>query len=963
MDRIPDFLKSLNDEQIRVATTVSGPVLCIAGPGSGKTKTLVDRVVYLIYSGVKPEEILVATFTEKAAKELLTRISNRLISLGMDVNPNELYIGTLHSIFLRLLEDYSQHTRLKRSYRLLDPFDQAFLVYKNYRRFEEIKDFTSLVRVSRGKWVATNEMVSRINTVSEENLDDTRLSASSDPAIVALAHCHKLYNEILKEENAIDFSSIQTEILKMITQHPDALSDIQSKIKYFMIDEYQDTNYIQEQILLKLASLENNICVVGDDDQGLYRFRGATIRNILQFASNFKKGECSEIYLTTNYRSYPGIVQFYDTFMSSKDWTHGDNVFRFEKTIKPFRTPCGTSSVVRLSSSGDSVEDYHKRILAFITHLKDNGIVKDYNQICFLYKSVKTNEASELMDFLENNGLPVFCPRSAKFFERQEIKMLIGALFSLFPQLSEDGTVFDRMFSFYEECVTTLQEELKADPSGNKALIAWILNKQRIHLDMHHNADYAFSGLLYQLFQFPLFSKYLQTELTASKQDLRASYNIGILVSLICKYEYLYNIEILTTKNLSRALMSFFNIYMMFISDGGLEEFEDFDEITPSGNISFMTIHQSKGLEFPITIVGSMNGVPRNTYNDFDRTLQSEYYHRPIFEPIDKTKNYDFYRLYYTAFSRAQNLLVLTGWEHKSRGHGTVPSRYSRDIWDSTPEWDAAGTDFNPSELVLDEVKPTNIKHEYSFTSHVLLYERCPLQYKFYKELGFTAIRVGGTIAGTLLHNTIEDIHKAVLRGEEHTVTDDSIRLWFDTNYHLLVKSEHAYLGESQRNAILRYVINYKEKQKNNWHRIKEAEVDVSLVKQEYILKGTIDLIEAENGKVDIVDFKSGDKPDVNSFDPHVQMVLKQYRRQLEVYAHILQGKGYEINDLRLYYPKEENGNPCISYKYDPSKVTSTIESFDEVVKKIERKDFSMRDVKCNQKQCAECDMRHFCHK
>lgn len=957
------MLNSLNTSQKQVVTTIDGPVLCVAGPGSGKTKTLVERVVYLIMQGVKPEEIFIATFTEKAAKELLTRISNRLIDLSFEVNPNDLYIGTLHSIFLRLLEEYSQYTRLKRSYRLLEPFDQAFVIYKNYDRFSKINNISALVGGEKGKWVTTHEIASRINTVSEENLDESQLLTSSDPAIIALANCHRLYSEIIEEENAIDFSTIQTEIFKMLTSHPEALEDIQTRIKFFMVDEYQDTNYIQEQILLKLASRYNNICVVGDDDQGLYRFRGATIRNILQFATNFTAGECKEIYLTTNYRSYPGIVQFYDSYMSSKDWQHDGKKFRFAKTIIPDRLSCGTSSVVKLSTSGGGIEDYHNRVLEFILYLKNNNIITDYNQICFLYKSVKTNEASSLMDYLERKGIPVFCPRSAKFFERKEIRLLIGALFSLFPQLSNNNMIFGSMAGFYETCNLALQEELQTNPVGNKNLIAWIINKQRIHVAMRQNADYSFSGLLYQLFQFPLFADSLKTELTASKQDLRASYNIGILVSLICKYEFLYNIEILTTKNLNWALTSFFNIYMKFISEGGLEEFEDFDEITPSGNISFMTIHQSKGLEFPITIVGSMSGIPKKAYTDFDQLLQSKFYHRPIFEPLDCTKLFDFYRQYYTAFSRAQNLLVLTGWEHKQKGQGSIPSTYHKEIWDSTPEWDSDKNVFDVSKLILDEVKPSNIKHEYSFTSHVLLYERCPLQYKFYKELGFTAIRVGGTIAGTLLHNTIEDIHKAVLRGEENTLTKQNIESWFNSNYNLLVKAEHAYLGESQRAAILRYVLNYKDRQNGNWSRIKEAEVDVSLVKPGYILKGTIDLIEADNGKVDILDFKSGDKPDVNSFDPHTQLLLRQYKRQLEIYAHILAQKGYNINDLKLYYPKEENGNPCITFKFNPSNVSSTINSFDHIVEKIERKDFSMKGVVCNQKQCLECDMRFFCHK
>ena len=958
--KVPEFLKGLNNQQLEVAITTEGPVLCIAGPGSGKTKTLVDRVVYLISQGNAPENIMVSTFTEKAAKELLTRISNRLIELNIKVNPNELYIGTLHSIFLRLLEEYSQYTRLKRSYRLLDPFDQSFFIYKNYKRFTEIDEIKDIIKLEGGKWANTEHLVKWINIVSEENLDVEKLEKSKDVQVVALAKAYKLYCEILDEENAIDFSTIQSEALRMILNHPNALAEIQSKIKYFMIDEYQDTNYIQEQILLKLASENNNICVVGDDDQGLYRFRGATIRNILQFATNFNPGECKEIYLTTNYRSYPGIVEFYDNYMSTKEWEKGGKKFRFDKKITPHRESCGTSSVVRLSSNGGE-EDYFNRVLDFIIYLRDNKIITDYNQICFLYKSVKSNEAASLMQFLEGKGIPVFSPRSGLFFERPEVQLLIGAVYSVFPQLEGNGKIYKNMADYYEQCNTLLQQIIAKDPNANKTLQAWIMDKRRIHNDLKTNTDYAFSGLLYELFQFPLFSKYLETELTATKQDLRPAYNIGTLVSLVCKYEYLYNVEVFSTKKLDWILTSFFNLYLYFIKDGGLEEFEDFDEITPSGNISFMTIHQSKGLEFPITIVGSMYGRPQNNYDELDRLLQEQYYKRPPFEPIEETMNFDFWRLYYTAFSRAQNLLVLTGRER--RCSWSVPSKYHTEIWNAVSEWDADKDVFDALKLKLDEVKPTNIKHEYSFTSHVLVYERCPLQYKFYKELGFTAVRVGATYAGTLLHNTIEDIHKAVIRGEIDAITNDNIERWFNTNYHLLVKADHVYIGEAQRNAMLKYVINYKEQQKGHWNRIKEAEVDVSLVKPEYILKGTIDLIETENGKVDIIDFKSGDKPNINTHDQHERLILDQYKRQLEVYAHILEQKGYNINDLRLYYPKVMNENPCITFHYDAGNVAETIKTFDDVVAKIEHKNFSMEGVKCNAQQCRECDIRHFCHK
>ena len=962
----------LNPAQQQIVDTTEGPVIVIAGPGSGKTKTLVERVVHLLEMGIEPKKIMVATFTVKAAKELLTRISNMLIENGSKVNPNDLYLGTLHSIFLRFIEEHQEYSKIRRNYRLLDPFEQTFLIYTRIKEFRKIENIDLIINPKNNgyvsSWTAANIIVKRINVISEEALDPNALSKSADEAIKVLAECYKLYLMILEEENALDFSTIQTEMLRMITEEPKVLEALQDQLSHFMIDEYQDTNTIQEKILLKLASRSNNICVVGDDDQGLYRFRGATIRNILQFADNFPKGECKSVYLTTNYRSHPGIVEYYNDFMCSHNWSG----YRFDKEIQPCdRQFVDMPSVVRLSVASESTEEYHNEVLRFINELRNSGKLTDYNQITFLYRSVKSDEPTNLMNFLESKGINVFSPRSDMFFARQEIRLLLGTLLTLFPQvltedLQEDPKIskYVKNASFYSllfDIQSDFLDVIEENPKENKPFIAWLMSHSQKHINLDRNTDYAFSALIYELFRFPLFAKWLNTELTAQKPDLRPAYNIGIFLKLISKFEYLYNISVFTPKNIERTLSNFFGQYLRFLYDGGIDEFENFDETTPSGCISFMTIHQAKGLEFPITVVGSMSSMPRKSYDDLDQLLQDNYYGRPPFEPIDQVKFYDFWRLYYTAFSRAQNLLVLTGRERC--GRGALPSAYLSSCWNQLRNWDATER-FDINRLELAEVKPTNIKHEYAFTSHILLYEDCPLKYKFYKELEFTEVRQGAMIGGSLLHETIEDIHRAVLRGEEHTLTDENISWWFETNYHQLAKTQHSYLHEAQREALLRQVLRYRDRNNSQWHLIKEAEVNVSLVKEDFILKGTIDLIKGENGTVELIDFKSGDKPDVNTSDPYKQKILQQYRRQLEVYAHIIeQQTGEKISKMHLYYPKEENGNPRISFDYRADHVESTITSFAEVVKKIEQKDFSMEGHQCSEKVCRECDLRHYCHK
>ena len=951
----------LNKEQQKIVNQTEGPVLVIAGPGSGKTKTLVDRIVNLVSKGVAPEQILVGTFTEKAAKELITRISNLLLELNISVNLKDMYIGTLHSIFLRFLEENQEYTRLKKNFRLFDQFEQAFCIYRRINEFLAIEDITELIgNYNTSYWSKASSIATRINVVSEEMLDVDKLEASDEAAIRSLAKAYRIYRTILEEENALDFSSIQLEAYELLANQPVVLKRIQERLKYFMVDEYQDTNTIQEKILLLLASEHNNICVVGDDDQGLYRFRGATIRNILEFDSNFPEGQCKHFFLETNYRSHPDIVKFYNGWMHDEKWGFSGTPFRFDKNIvhDKSRSFPQTPTVVKLFSK-ESSDAYHKEVLRFIRFLQDNHHISDLNQIAFLFRSVRGDKAKALASFLEQNGIKIFSPRSDMFFEREEIKLLLGCLLSIFPQYKEILREGSSILQVYQSWELLFMNKLKEDPKANKFLIAWVIKKQIEHADLKHSTDYGFVSLIYQMLQFPIFSRYLDVSLEMNKSDLRPAYNIGILTNLISKFEYLYNFTILTPNNIEKNLKYLFKYYLRFLFDGGIDEYEDFEETTPSGCISFMTIHQSKGLEFPVTVVGSMNAVPRKSYNDVDVSLQTNYYHKAVFEPFENIKYYDFARLYYTAFSRAQNILVLTGFEHD--GPGRLPSAYFERYWNSIPSWDNPSVDIK--SLDIEKVKPVNIKHEYSFTSHILLYEGCPRQYEFYKEFQFVEERKGSTLGGSLLHETIEDIHKAVLRGETDLLTDDNISSWFNSNYVVLTKLLHYNLREAQQQAILKQVLRYRDSNAGQWEKIKEAEVDVSLVKEDYILSGKIDLVEGENDTVELVDFKSGDKPDVNTTDPFKRQQLNQYRRQLEIYAYLIEQRtGHKVSRMHLYYPKEDSGNPRISFRYSQHNVEATIESFEEVVHKIESKDFSMKHVRRNEHHCSDCDLRFYCN-
>ncbi|MCL1925027.1 MAG: UvrD-helicase domain-containing protein, partial [Defluviitaleaceae bacterium] len=338
-----------NENQRKAISQADGPVLLIAGPGTGKTFTLVQRAIYLIQErGVAPEQILMATFTEKAAKEIITRITNELDKRNISVNINEMYIGTFHSICLRLLKENIEHSRLKCNYRVLDQFDQTYTIYQNIHSLRKIDGFELVF--DRNWWKASEEANNLTSKLLEEIVLPSELKKDTDPAIQAIGSVIEAYKQILDDNNLIDFSTIQTEAFYLLKNNPSILAQLHEKIKYIMIDEYQDTNYIQEQIVFMLGGEAKNICVVGDDDQGLYRFRGATIRNILEFPKKFDT--CEVVHLDINYRSDAGIVEFYNDWMDTTEgvkWGFDWDNFRYDKQIKPVEaSELKSNTVLRL---------------------------------------------------------------------------------------------------------------------------------------------------------------------------------------------------------------------------------------------------------------------------------------------------------------------------------------------------------------------------------------------------------------------------------------------------------------------------------------------------------------------------------------------------------------------------------------------------------------------------------------
>ncbi len=981
-----DF-KGANEQQIKAITTVDGPLLITAGPGTGKTFTLVQRAVYLMSEKkVRPSQILMSTFTKKAAAEMITRITNELADRPMvDKNINDMYIGTFHNLCLRILNEHLEHTNLRRNYTVLDDFTQRYIVLKHKKEFfggqenkklipkiQGIDDVSPPKKLIRGyerprtEWERVGDICNYVNKLSEELVDPNLLMQDSDARMVTLGEILLKYQSILQSENAIDYSGQLVECYRLLREHPEVLGELQDQIQYFMVDEYQDTNYVQERILFLLGGKTHNICVVGDDDQALYRFRDATVENILKFPGQFEPGECRIVSLTKNYRSNKDIVDFYNKWMtddSQVSFSWGK--FRYPKTIETTLPPERISpGVAKLDGEGEKLKNWMENILAFINKLVSFNAISDYNQIAFLFRSVQYWPVPELAKYLEDHGVPVYSPRSGMYFDREEIQLAVGCLLLLFPQYVEQltatkpGYLTSEVYTYYKDCMAYTTSELG---ENYPELDQFIEQRAHAHKTLQGTTDYAFSGLVYILFQFAPFRGWLDENPNSRMEKIRPARNLAIFTQIISEFDQTEEVSVLSQARLSYLLYQLFGIYLKVRYGEGIEEYEDEVEYAPSGCVSFLTIHQAKGMEFPIVIVDSLTSVVWEREKDLMDEVAERYYRdengnkRVPYEPFDHTNFFDFWRAYYVAFSRAQNLLLLTCYKQVSY---YFKQPYERLLDVNDPR-------FLPDEFLFDQLKGSNIKPIFSFTSHISVYDTCPRQYKFYKELGFAPVRNSAQAFGTLIHETIEDIHCAVLRGEADQITEDQIQTWLETNYNSLRNAKQANLDKKTRETALKQVKKYADRHKGQWDMILRTEEDLMLAEadKDFILRGKVDLIRGEGNTVELVDFKTEKQAELIQNEPR----LESYRRQLQIYAHLVEelGKeeGVKVSKMHLYCTEDPDpsASPEITFDYNPEEVQETVEAFADTAHHIMAKDYSGQADRAN--TCDNCDFRYYCRK
>ncbi len=789
-----------NKAQKEAIITTEGPLLIIAGPGTGKTFTLVKRVQYLITEKhVLPEQIMVVTFTEKAAKELVTRISNTLLKSHINVNLSDMQVGTFHSVFGKILADHVEKTGLQNNYVQLDEAMQLDLIARHVDRFKKLPHYDALTSCKWTKKTRFGEqprtsreiaaqIAKMVDSYREELVSADELMKSKELKVIAVGEILTCYEELLAEMNSLDFSGILVRTYRLLADHSDIRQELSEQYRYLLVDEYQDTNYVQEQIMMLLAGEEKNLCVVGDDDQSLYRFRGATIGNILHFPKLFPGKPGKLIKLEENYRSASQIIDFYNQWMDDKSADGGAKArglvwgkARYPKTIRRGDGKDNLQTVARIF--GYRGKAWYEAIYRLISGLKQDGQITDYNQVAFLTGAANSFGVPVYLDmikYLEEKGIPIYAPRFGMFFLRQEIREIIGCLFlccpdSLQQDILDDTYVPKTMKDYYRNCISLAEAISKGKPLGT-----WIAEKQKTLNTLKTDAHFGLSDMVYQMLAFPPFSAYVDTETGAgtaagSVMRERAARNIAHLLEMISYYEMTRNMtDGFTPKNYRKNLDDFFRFFLRYRKEENTFEYEDDAEYAPSGCVSFMTIHQSKGMEFPAVIVDLAGGEPWGGADAFTEEHIRPFMHGTIVEAKNEFARNDFWRKYYTAFSRAENLLVLTIEEDKK----TADFQF-KEMYDALPQADTlsfAGITFKP-------IKDVDLKHTYSFTTHLGVYDTCPRQYLFFRKLGFTPCRTGNTLFGTLVHETIEDINKAAIAGNTAQITPANIEKWFSSNY------------------------------------------------------------------------------------------------------------------------------------------------------------------------------------
>ena len=573
-----ELIEGLNNKQKEAVLATEGPCLVIAGAGSGKTKVLTHKIAYLMSEmHVKPWNILAITFTNKAANEMKERVEKLVGDAAKDM-----WIGTFHSICVRILRKYIDRLGYDHSFLIFDTSDQKTLV-KECMKSLKIDD----------KMFTDRSIMSEISNAKNEMLEpkayQTKYAGEYRKEIIGKVY--EMYQQKLKENNAVDFDDLINHTIKILTENPDALEYYSDKFKYVLVDEYQDTNKAQFTLVTLLASKYGNITVVGDNDQGIYSFRGADITNILNFEKDFPGAKL--IKLEQNYRCTGNILKAANAVIK-----HNEN--KYEKKLWTENDEGALPTIHK----ADDEYDEGRFIVQEINHLRREEYMK-YSDFTVLYRMNSQSRAIE--EILRREGIPYKIVGGLKFYERKEIKDIISYLILIYN--FSNNIYLRRIINEPKRGIGKTSIDNIGEISEQTGLSMFDIIK--------HAEDYGLNRVKANSMEFIQTIEYLRSKI----EELSIS---DLIKETLDKTGYMKALELEnTTEAESRIenLEEFLTVAIEFEEEEAENTLADFLEgITLSSDIdgmedsedsvTLMTLHSAKGLEFPVVfLVGLEEGI------------------------------------------------------------------------------------------------------------------------------------------------------------------------------------------------------------------------------------------------------------------------------------------------------------------------------------------------------------------
>ncbi len=765
----------LNKEQQEAIKFGEGPLLIIAGAGTGKTTVITERIKYLIFSKkAKPQEILALTFTEKAAREMEERVD-----IAMPYGYTQMWIMTFHSFCDKILRREALHIGLDPKYKLMTEAESIQLLRKNmfkldlnyFRPLGNPNKFLSgmLQHFSRLQdedvspnqyldWVKSKIKNQKSKLSEEENIEMQKWEE--------LAKAYKTYDELKVKENVLDFGDVIIKTLKLFRDRPNILKEYQKQFKYVLIDEFQDTNYAQNELAILLAGSQKNINVVGDDDQSVYRFRGAAVSNIIQFRKSFPKTKV--VVLTKNYRSTQEILdRSYDLIQHNNP----DRLEIVEKIDKKLRAVSGIRDHVSGETKiefihSDRVENESDRIAKKIIELQ-----KEFK---YLYKDfailVRANNHSEpIMRALGRNGIPFQFLGPGRLFKQPEIVDLISYLKVLYD--FTDSVSFYRLLSIDHFGITgrelvelgnysrknnlSLFESAEKIGSEKVKSIIEIINK---HFDLIKKES-AGQLLYFFLEETGLLQKLLSPE--TAEAEKRAK-NISKLFDKLKSYEADHEDSSVT------AVVDYLDLSME-LGESPLATDSDWTDVNA---VNILTVHSAKGLEFPVVFLVNLVG---QRFPSMERHEQIPIPESLIKEvlPVGDSHQEEERRLFYVGMTRAKEKLFLTAADYY--GEGKREKKLSPFIFEALGEKvsgirnQETGIEqltflsYKPEKLLIhDTGSMIPIKIDYLSYSQIETFQTCPMHYKLRYIYKVPTRPSSSQSFGTSIHATFNEFYKTI---------------------------------------------------------------------------------------------------------------------------------------------------------------------------------------------------------